>query len=313
MKIEVINLAYPHDLKKSAIVETVAAIGSFDGIHRGHQKVIEVAVTAAKKQGKKSAVITFFPHPSVVLKRAEKEIKYITPESEKIRILAELQVDLLYIIHFNEELSQLKPSEFIESFIVGLHVTHLVAGFDFSFAHKGVGNMNNIHEFSGGRFTTEIVRKVEGTNGKVGSSQIREFLKSGDIAGANAELGRPFSNTGIVVEGDRRGRTIGFPTANLEVAKYALLPRQGVYAVKVVVSGKVYKGMANLGVVPTFKVGVTEPTLEVYILDFDADIYGEELLVLWYSHIRDEKKFSGIEEIIAQLTADEKMVREIFS
>lgn len=309
---EIIKLSYPHDLVKGGIADTVAAIGSFDGIHLGHQKVIETAVREAVRQRKKSSVISFYPHPSVVLRNQGEAVKYITPEPEKIRILTELKVDRLYMIHFDEAFSKLSPSQFIESFIIGLHITHLVAGFDFRFAHKGSGNMDNVHEFSRGLFTTEIVDKVENSNGKVGSSQIRAALECGEISKVNSELGRVFETAGVVVTGDKRGRTIGFPTANLDVAVDALLPKQGVYAVRVIVRGETYQGMANLGVVPTFKAGETKPTLEVYIFDFDADIYGQEVRVLWYEFIRDEQKFNGIDAIVKQLTADEESIRDFF-
>lgn len=309
---EVIKLSYPHNLAKENIAETVAAIGSFDGIHLGHQKVIKTAVSVAAKQQKKSAVISFYPHPSVVLQNKGQDVKYLTPEAEKIRILTDLQVDYLYIIEFNKTFSKLSPAQFIEAYIIGLNITHLVAGFDFRFAHKGAGNMDNIHDYSRGLFTTEVVEKVEGKYGKVGSSQIRAALEKGKIPTVNEELGHVFQTQGTVVRGDARGRTIGFPTANLTVSPEALLPKQGVYAVKIVVRGQTYNGMANLGLVPTFKSGVTKPTLEVYIFDFDEDIYGDEVHVLWYEFIRDEQKFAGIDAIVEQLTADEQAIREFF-
>lgn len=308
---EVIKLTYPHDLKKETIPPSVAAIGFFDGIHQGHEKVIRTAVMKAKNTHQLSAVITFHPHPSVVLNKA-KDIKYITPMTEKIAQLRKLQVDIVYIVQFNEILSQLSPAAFVEHFVIRLHISHLIAGFDFTFGYKGAGNMQNIHQFANGAFTTEVIDKVESEHEKISSTSIRKLLKKGDISQVNELLGRPFSTTGKVVTGDKRGRTIGFPTANLAVDPYSLLPKQGVYAVKVDINGDDYKGALNLGVVPTFKKGVVEPSLEVYILDFNDNIYGKEVTVYWHKFIRSEKKFADIDTLVAQLTDDEKTIRKYF-
>lgn len=310
---KIIHLSYPHDLVQHELNDTVAAIGFFDGVHKGHQAVIQTAIDTAKKENKQSAVISFHPHPSVVLKNSAEDIRYITTVEEKSTILENMGVDCFYIITFNEQLSKLSPESFVEHFIIGLHITHLVAGFDYTFGHKGAGNMNNIEKMTQGQFTTTVVNKLENDAEKISSTSIRNYLSEGAVEEVHTLLGRVYETTGTVVQGDHRGGSqLGFPTANLDISKDKFLPKQGVYAVRVHVLGEVYNGMANLGVVPTFTDGQSEPKVEVNIFDFNQDIYGEQLTVEWHAFIREEQKFSGVEAIVAQLQRDEEEVRNYF-
>lgn len=305
-----IELSYPHQLTE--LPRTVAAIGFFDGIHKGHQKVISEAVDLASEINAESAVITFHPHPSVVLNKSVKHVKYITPLESKQKILNDLHVDRVYIIGFDQQLSKLSPQEFIDHFIIGLNIEHLVAGFDYSYGYKGEGNMENIKDFTRDSFTYSIVDKVELAEEKISSTKIRQLLKDGEISAVNSLLGRNLFTKGTVVEGDKRGRTIGYPTANLEVNAATLLPKSGVYAVTVVHRNKTYFGMANLGVKPTFTMDVETPSIEANIFDFEGDLYGEELIVEWHQFIRDEKKFAGVESLVDQIKEDEITIREFF-
>ncbi|NLI67617.1 MAG: riboflavin biosynthesis protein RibF [Bacilli bacterium] len=310
----VIHLTYPEALPKEERKETVAAIGFFDGIHKGHQRVINTALEKAKQEGKESAVVSFHPHPSVILKKNSEPVRYITTLEEKEAIIREMGIDRLYIITFNEALSKLSPQGFIDHFIVGLNITHLVAGFDYTFGHKGAGNMENITSMAKGRFTTTVVEKLENGNEKVSSTRIRKLLNEGSVHEIFPLLGRYYEATGTVVTGDNRGGSrLGYPTANIDLPKDKYLPKQGVYAVKVKVDGNTYNGMANLGVVPTFVEGRTEPKLEVNIFDFAENIYGKKVTVQFHKYIREEKKFSSVEEIVSQLKRDEAMIREFFA
>ena len=307
-----IKISYPLNLSKSQLPETVAAIGFFDGIHIGHQQVIKTAVLEAKRRNMESAVITFYPHPSVVLKKDAGKVQYITPLSEKEAILKDLYVDRLYIVTFNEELSHLLPEQFIDHFIAGLNIKHLVAGFDYTYGHKGKGNMDVIEEHAKGRFTHTTIGKLVLDKEKVSSTRIRECLKEGNIEQANLLLGRPLSLTGTVEKGYQRGRTIGYPTANINVSDETLVPSLGIYAVKVYHQNRQYKGMASIGVNPTFREKHEKPSIEVNILDFDQDIYGEQLEVEFIRFVRPELKFENAEALIKQIEDDEVNIRKWF-
>ncbi|SDJ71537.1 bifunctional riboflavin kinase/FAD synthetase [Sediminibacillus albus] len=304
-----IQLSYPHQIEKASTPATVAAIGFFDGIHRGHQKVIKTAADLAKRQNLTSAVITFHPHPSVVLKKDKQHVSYLTPMEEKKHILSQLGIDRLYVITFNKQLSNLEPQAFVDQFLIGLHIKHLVAGFDFSYGHKGQGSMETISEHARGEFSFTKVEKVRDKQEKISSTLIRQHLLSGDVEEANHLLGRPLTIKGEVVEGDKRGRTIGFPTANLSLSENYFLPKPGVYAVTVGYQGRLLKGMANLGYKPTFNEEVNQPALEVHLFDFQEDLYGSELTVEWRMFIREEFKFDGVDSLVSQLTRDEQKIR----
>lgn len=307
-----IHLTYPHILLQEQLPETVAAIGFFDGIHKGHQAVIETARDEAKKRDMESAVITFHPHPSVVLQKKTKSVHYITPLTKKQEILQHMDVDRLYIITFNEQLASLQPTEFVDHFITGLHIKHLVAGFDFTFGHKGAGNMNNIAKMTKGNFTYTKVQKVESNKEKVSSTKIRQLLHAGQIEEVNDLLGRTFTTDGTVVSGEKRGRTIGFPTANLKIDTDALLPKPGVYAVKVNYKNMLYEGLASLGTNQTFTPDRKQLKLEIHILDFNQNIYGETLSVEWHYFLREEKKFNDVDQLIIAMHEDVRNARKLF-
>ncbi|GAB3794861.1 riboflavin biosynthesis protein RibF [Virgibacillus kimchii] len=310
---KIVEITYPHLLKLEELPETVAAIGFFDGIHKGHQKLIHTAKKAAESNQMESAVITFHPHPSAVLKKDVEHVQYITPLHEKKKILQQMNVDRMYVITFNRQLASLSPEAFIDHFIVGLNMKHIIGGFDYTFGHKGKGNMAKMKEYAGNRFEVTTVDKVEMAGEKVSSTKIRKLIKEGEIKQVNALLNRPLSVTGIVVKGDQRGRTIGYPTANLKIHPDTIMPKPGVYAVKALHKQKVYEGMANLGVKPTFTTGEEQPSLEVHLFDYNEDIYGEELVIEWYQFMRNEVKFNGVDELVRQLEKDERETRHYFS
>ncbi|GAB4072587.1 bifunctional riboflavin kinase/FAD synthetase [Barrientosiimonas marina] len=307
-----ITLTYPHTFSGEKLPETAAAIGFFDGIHKGHQKVINTAVTQARQSNSESAVITFHPDPSSVLKNDGQQVQYITPLAEKQQILQELGVDRLYIITFDKTLASLDPQAFIDHFIIQLNIKHLAAGFDFSYGHKGKGNAGTLEDHSRGAFDVTIIEQVTSDEQKISSTRIRELLQSGNLEEANRLLGRTLSVRGTVKKGDERGRSIGFPTANLDISSDALLPKVGVYAVKVVWQNNIYEGMANLGYNPTFTADRNEPIVEVNIFDYNKDLYGEELVLEWHHYVRDEVKFDTREELIEQMEKDETAIRHFF-
>ncbi|MRG85353.1 riboflavin biosynthesis protein RibF [Salinibacillus xinjiangensis] len=310
---EVINLEYPKQFNTESMEELALAIGYFDGVHKGHQKVINEAIQVGAEKGIKSAVMTFHPHPSVVLKKEVQHVQYITPLPDKLQLLENVGVDYVFVVKFNAQLAALSPQQFVDEFLIGLNVQHVVAGFDFTYGHKGKGTMKSLPEHSRGKFTQTTISKVTAKDDKISSSNIRQKLANGNISEANDLLGRAYQLTGKVVEGDQRGRTIGFPTANISLHEDYILPKVGVYAVSIEVQGKAFKGMANIGYKPTFEEKGLKPTIEVFIFDFSGNIYNEEVKLELFDYIRGEQKFSGIDELKAQLHKDEEKIRHFFA
>lgn len=307
-----IRLTYPHNFHAEELPATACAFGFFDGVHRGHQKLMQAAIKQANLCGMKSAVMTFHPHPKDVLNQQSTPMKYITPIQQKEEIIKELGIDYLYIVTFNHDLSALPPNEFINHFVENLHIKHVIGGFDYSFGYKGLGTMETMKEEAKGRYETTIIPKLVEGNEKVSSTAIRTFLGNGNVEEVSHLLGRPFTIIGTVVAGEKRGRTIGFPTANIQCKENALLPMIGVYGVTLTVNGHTYKGMANIGYKPTFHDKRDETTLEVNIFDFDKDIYNQNVHVSFYTFIRDEKAFNGIEELKTQLNEDKNTIQRFF-
>jgi riboflavin kinase / FMN adenylyltransferase len=312
--VKVITVHHPHSISKNDFPPLVLALGYFDGVHRGHQRVISAAVEKAKQLKACSAVMTFDPHPSVVLGHKHKHIHYITPLEDKKEIIEELGVDYLFIVRFTSEFASLIPQDFVDQYIIGLNALHVVAGFDYSYGRLGKGTMETLPFHSRDMFTSTTISKLTDDDLKVSSTFIRECLKEGDVKKARQLLGRPFKMKGTVIHGDKRGRKIGFPTANIELADDYLTPKVGVYAVRMKIHDKWFDGVCNIGYKPTFKnPDEYSLSIEVHIFDFHASIYGEEVYIEWYERIRDEQKFSGIEELISQIQKDKDKAIHYFS
>jgi len=308
MSMNVVHLKYPHQLNEREVSTSYSlAVGFFDGVHRGHQAVIHSAISKAKELNVQSAVMTFDPHPSIVLGGRKEKVFYITPLQQKIHIFEELGVDTVFVVQFTSDFAKLTPEEFINFFIRGLNVVHVTAGFDFSFGAFGKGNMDTMKELSNGEYGVTVVEKLTDDEEKISSTRIRKSLQDGDMEEVHHLLGRPFAVPGIVVHGDKRGRTIGFPTANIQSQEGSFIPATGVYAVRILVQDEWYDGVCNVGYKPTFKNPEDKQlSIEVHILDFNKNIYGEEVVVGWYKRIRSEQKFDGIESLKAQIEKDKQ-------
>lgn len=311
---KVIHLKYPHQLKQTAQATAYSlAIGFFDGVHKGHQAVIKSAIAQAKKSGIRSAVMTFDPHPSIVLGGRNERVFYITPLKQKLDTLEALEVDTVFVVHFTSDFAKLSPEQFIQYFIRDLHVKHVTAGFDFSFGAYGKGDMALMQQLADGDYTVTVVDKQSDTNEKISSTRIRKLLQDGDMEAVRELLGRAFEVPGMIVHGDKRGRTMGFPTANVQAMEGCFTPATGVYAVKILVQNEWHNGVCNVGYKPTFNNPENKQlSIEVHILDFDKNIYGEEVTVGWYKRIRSERKFNGIDELIAQIDRDKQEAIEYF-
>ncbi|KGX88400.1 riboflavin biosynthesis protein RibF [Pontibacillus litoralis] len=310
---DIIRLTYPHLNVDLTYPESVVAIGSFDGLHKGHMAVIQAAKDIASEQGRASAVMTFDPHPSVVLnKHKPAKMEHITPLDKKIELLEQMGVDRVFLVTFNKELSSLLPQQFVDQFFIGLNIRHVVAGFDFSYGHMGKGNMDTLPFHARGLLNQTIITKVMNNDEKISSTFIRSLLREGKMEKVASLLGRPYAIKGTVIQGDQRGRTIGFPTANMEVEETYITPPVGVYAVQVKVGDAYYEGMANVGYKPTFYQEEKQLSVEVNLFDFKGNLYGEQLEVLWHRYVRNEIKFNGVEALMDQLKKDERQIRDFF-
>ncbi|MBL7565392.1 bifunctional riboflavin kinase/FAD synthetase [Staphylococcus saccharolyticus] len=311
---KVIEVTHPI-LKDQFIKEEVAmAFGFFDGMHKGHDKVFETLDKKAKERHLKQAVMTFDPHPSVVLNPERKRTTYLTPLSDKLEMLAQHGVDYCIVINFSSRFASVTSEEFIQEYIIDNHVKEVIVGFDFTFGKFGKGNMTVLQEFK--EFNTTIVGKQEMDSEKISTTAIREALTEGRLQKANDELGYLYRIKGTVVQGEKRGRTIGFPTANVQPSDDYVLPKKGVYAVSMEIGpeSKLHRCVANVGVKPTFHdSSKAEVVIEVNIFDFDENIYGERVTVYWHHFLRPEVKFDGIDPLVKQMNEDKSRARHLLS
>jgi riboflavin kinase / FMN adenylyltransferase len=311
--LEIIKLEFPLNIDKTEIPPLSMALGYFDGVHLGHQKVILEAKKRADQKGLRSAVMTFDPHPSVVLGKNEKHVQYITPLADKINLIEELGIDYLFIVHFSAEFANLLPQEFIDQYVIDLNIKHVVAGFDFSYGRLGKGTMESLPFHSREKFTFTIVEKFTSRDEKVSSTRIRQYIKNGRTNELPELLGRFYRTAGIVVHGDKRGRTIGFPTANVDTMDEYILPPLGVYAVKIKIGEYWYEGVCNVGSKPTFNNDALKISVEVHIFNFEKDVYGAEVTIEWHQYLRKEQKFSGIDALVAQIEKDKQNAIKYFN
>ena len=310
---DVIHLKYPHQLKATEGPYSLA-LGFFDGVHRGHQEVINSVIATAKEKGYKSAVMTFDPHPSIVLGGRNEKVFYITTLQQKLDTLATLDVDTVFVVNFTSDFAKLSPETFVKHFILDLNVKHVTAGFDFSFGAFGKGNMELMRQLGAESFGVTVVDKYTDAEEKISSTRIRKALQDGDMEEARLLLGRAFEVPGIVVHGDKRGRKLGFPTANVQHMEGCFIPATGVYAVKILVQNEWFNGVCNVGYKPTFNNPDNKQlSIEVHIFNFEKNIYGEEVVVGWYHRIRSEKKFNGIDELVTQIEKDKQAAIEYLS
>ncbi|MCW6667386.1 riboflavin biosynthesis protein RibF [Aerococcaceae bacterium NML190938] len=310
---KIIELHHPYCPTQLVDEPIVLALGFFDGVHLGHQAVIERAKQEAQARGLKLAVMTFKQHPKLMyLSEMATPIHYLTTNQRKAELFAEFGVDILYLIDFTREFSLQSPQAFVDTYIVGLQAQVVVAGYDYTYGKPDSANMQTLPTHAQHRFAIVEVAQLTHGDHKVGSSNIRTLIASGQIEAANAELGYIYETTGIVVHGEKRGRTIGYPTANVQTTADELLPGRGIYVVAFHVDGNWYQGMASIGYNVTFA-SKTGLTCEVHVLDFDEMIYGKNVKIRWYHYLRSEIKFDGIEGLIQQLDQDQVNTRAFFA
>ena len=283
---------------------SIVTVGVFDGVHLGHQFLLERLVQQAHQNNHAAVVMTFYPHPDVVLRGIEGRY-YLTTPDQRAELLLSLGVDVVITHPFNEEVRHKRAAAFVDELVTHLKMTSLWATADFALGYKREGTIDLLREQGLTKgFTVETVELVMADNNgdKISSGRIRELLQVGDVAKAASYLGRPYRLAGEVVHGEKRGRTIGFPTANVAINSEQMLPKNGVYACWAWLWQERFRAVTNIGNRPTFNGQFV--TIEAHLLDFDRDIYGQILTLDFVGHLRDELKFSGIEALVAQIQAD---------
>ena len=297
-------------------INPVITIGTFDGVHLGHRKVIDRLNEIAASIGGESVIFTFYPHPRLVVSANESNLRLLTTFAEKAYRLEKAGIDHLVVFPFSIDFAELTYSQFIQSILINkLHLHTLVIGHDHRLGKNREGTYENVASLAdklGFRVEKIDTFLVDGID--ISSSKIRTALQKGEIEKANNYLGYTYSLHGNVTEGNQVGRSIGFPTANILASDhYKLIPAEGVYAVSVEIGGELYRGMLNIGYRPTLEMNADNRTIEVHIFDFNRDIYEEEILVYFYSRIRDEQKFRNLEELKNQLAVDKAYVLNMLS
>ncbi|MCF2876064.1 MULTISPECIES: bifunctional riboflavin kinase/FAD synthetase [unclassified Tenacibaculum] len=286
--------------------KSIVTIGTFDGVHIGHQKIIQELIDEAKSSNKKSVLLTFFPHPRMVLQK-DVSIKLINTIDERAKHLEDLGLDYLIIHPFSKEFSRLTALDFVRDILVNqLNTSKLIIGYDHHFGKNREGNIEQLTEYSHlYDFTVQEILAQDIDEVSVSSTKIRKALASGELKTANKYLGYPFSITGVVVNGKQLGGKIGFPTANIDIAEtYKLVPKTGVYVVKSTINNDTVFGMMNIGNRPT--VNGEHQTIEVHFFDFNQDLYQKELTIELLYFLRDEHKFNSVDDLIIQLKTDKE-------
>lgn len=289
----------------------VLALGNFDGVHRGHQVLIERAVAEAKKQGCPVGALVFDPHPSAFFRPDEPHFR-LTSLDEKLALFEAMGLDVTVVLAFDQALANLDADRFIDTILVGaLQVSHIVAGYHFFFGRNRSGSVDTLRR-AGEKygFGVTVVEPVADRGQPFSSTDIRLLLAEGNVHAAAEALGRPWRVKGPVIGGAKRGTGLGFPTANIALPKGTALGH-GIFAVRAEVDGRTLDGAAYLGTRPTFDDGM--PVLEVFLFDFEADIYGREMAVSFIDKVRDDRRFASAEELIAQMNADCEKAREILA
>ena len=295
------------------IKNPVVTTGTFDGVHIGHQKLIKSLRQIAGKIEGETVLVTFYPHPRMVLFPDDNELKLLNTQEEKIELLEKFGIDHLIVIPFTKKFSRLTSLEFVRDIIANkIGTKKLVIGYNHHFGRNREGSFKHLKEFGPVYgFDVKEIPAIDLDNIEVSSTKIREALQKGDISTANSYLGYEYSLRGKVIKGKQLGRELGYPTANIEVAdKYKLIPADGIYAVKVFHEGTQYKGMMSVGFNPT--VDGKKRTIEVNIFDFDKDVYNQGIRINFVEWLRKEKKFPDLEKLKKQIDADKQATLKVF-
>jgi riboflavin kinase/FMN adenylyltransferase len=290
---------------------SAVTIGVFDGVHRGHQHLVASLCERGKAEGLAAVALTFNPHPRTVL-RPGSAVTYLTSLEERVELLQALGLDAVGVLAFTSELAQLSPRDFLALLVDELQMRLLMVGPDFAMGRNRsgtIGVMRQVGEELG--FRVEVAPLLAEDGEKVGSSSVRQALSQGNVALVTRLLGRPFSLRGPVITGDRRGRKLGFPTANIAIGLDRALPEYGIYVTRAYVRETVNESCTSIGIRPTFDAD-PRPTVETFIIDFDEDIYGQEMRIELLARLRGELKFESVDDLVAQMHHDVEETRAYF-
>ncbi|MDF1550400.1 MAG: bifunctional riboflavin kinase/FAD synthetase [Bacteroidales bacterium] len=304
-----------NDINNVKIKNPFVTVGTFDGVHLGHQHIFNKLKDIAKKHHGESVVITFWPHPRMVLNHSDDQVLMINTIDEKIELIEKQGIDHFIILPFTTEFSKLSSRDFIDTYLHKiLNINGLIVGYDHRFGKDRLGNFDVLKECAKKyNFIIEKINAFDINGEKISSTIIRNQLLNGEVEHANKYLSRNFALSGKVTNGYRIGRNLGFPTANVQPeSPYKLIPRDGVYAVQVIVENKIYSGMLNIGLRPTFNENNNDKSIEVHIIGFDGDLYGDNIKIVFHKRIRNEMKFNSIEELVAQLKNDKIQIEAYF-
>ena len=284
-------------------------LGMFDGVHLGHKSIIDELIKVGSENDLETAILTFWPHPRFVF-NPDEDLKLLNTLEEKKSLIEKYGINNLFLKEFDEEFRNLTGEEFVRKILIEkLNVKYLIIGYDHSFGKNKSGNFELLQKLSKELgFEVEQMEAINIHENNISSTKIRNALLKGKIQEANEMLGYPYSVSGIVAHGKKLGRTIGYPTANIETESIKLLPKKGAYIVETIVKYQQYKGMLSIGTNPT--VNGEKLTVEVYILDFNEDIYGEKITVKFRDFLHEEIKFEGLEKLIERLDEDKKLTEE---
>jgi len=295
------------DYRNLRISDPFVTVGVFDGVHLGHQALLRQLVTAAGEKGSESVVITFDPHPRHVLSQDHADLLFLTTMKEKVKLLEKSMIDHLIVINFTKDLGNIEASDFITDVLVkNIGIKHLLVGYDNQFGKARRGDISKIREYAMIHgFSVDQAEGVAGEGGIISSTAIREALLSGNLANANKWLGYSYQVTGRVIEGKKLGRSLGFPTANIQPDHdRKLIPATGVYAVEVLIENDLRPGVLSIGFNPTVDPGRRTRSIEVNIFDFEDDLYGKNVTVFFRHRLREERRFENTDQLRIQMALD---------
>jgi riboflavin kinase/FMN adenylyltransferase len=289
------------------------AIGVFDGVHRGHQQMLQLLCNGAHAESAPAVVLTFEPHPAVVLGK-QVDFKWLSPPEERNDLLKNQGVDFIILQHFDKEFARISAQDFMHNITQQLGLRRLFVGHDFALGHNRQGNVSFLTEIGKKLgYSIELINPVTDQNGVISSTRIRNYIRAGMVEEACQDLGRLYSLSGSVVHGDGRGRTINIPTANLDLHPDKLIPTNGVYACWAWLAGERMAAVTNIGTRPTFTSGEQVTHVEAHILDLHEEIYGQELRLEFVHRLRDEQRFPSVDDLIAQIHSDIDQTRKILA